>query len=54
VREDFILTFVEGKQDVMWMSLMSALTLLSGAFIYQSNRWIVYKRTNYKLSYNRK
>lgn len=54
VREDFIQTFVEGKQDVMWMSLMSALTLLSGAFIYQSNRWIVYRKTNYKLSYNRK
>jgi len=53
VREDFILTFIQGKQNVMWMSLMSFLTLLTGALIYQANRWIVYRRTNYKLSYNR-
>jgi Amino acid transporters len=43
VREDFILTFIEGKQDVMWMTLMSLLTLVSGALIYRTNRWVVYK-----------
>jgi APA family basic amino acid/polyamine antiporter len=53
VREDFILTFIEGKQDAMWMTLMSLLTLVSGALIYRTNRWVVYKRLNYKLSYNR-
>jgi len=53
VREDFILTFIEGKQDVMWMTLMSLLTLVSGALIYRTNRWVVYKRLNYKLSFNR-
>ena len=53
VREDFIQTFIESKQSAMWMSLMSFLTLLTGALIYQANRWIVYRKTNYKLSYNR-
>jgi len=53
VREDFIQTFVEGKQHVMWMSLMSAATLATGALLYQANKWVVNRRTNYKLSYNR-
>ena len=53
VREDFILTFIEGKQHVMWMSLMSGLTLATGAIIYQANKWIIKRKINYKLSYNR-
>jgi len=53
VREDFLRTFVEGKQDVMWMSLMSLVTLVTGALIYQANRWVINRKINYKLSYNR-
>lgn len=53
VREDFIQTFIEGKQKAMWMTLMSIATLLSGALIYRLNRWVLYKKLIYKLSYDK-
>ncbi len=48
VREDFMQTFIEGKQPVMWMSLISALTLATGAFLYQVNRWVVNRQKKTK------
>lgn len=41
VYEDFVSTFVTKTQPVMWMSLMSALTLLSGAALYLINGAVV-------------
>lgn len=44
IYEDYNRTFVENTQDVMWMSLMSLATLLTGAGVYLLNKAIV----NYK------
>lgn len=41
VYEDFVCTFVTQTQPVMWMSLMSALTLLTGAMLYFINRMVI-------------
>lgn len=41
VYEDFVCTFVTHTQRVMWMSLMSALTLLTGAMLYYINRVVI-------------
>lgn len=41
VYEDFVCTFVTHTQRVMWMSLMSALTLLTGALLYYINRIVI-------------
>lgn len=53
VREDFIQTFIEGRQKAMWMTLMSLATLVSGVVIYQVNRWVLYRKLNYKLNYDK-
>lgn len=37
VYEDYKDTFIEGTQEVMWMSVMSILTLLTGAGVYYLN-----------------
>lgn len=43
--EDYRATFVDGTQTVMWMSLMSILTLLTGAGVYYLNKLVVtYRR----------
>lgn len=44
VYEDFVCTFVTQTQSVMWMSLMSALTLLTGAFLYVVNSMVVKRK----------
>lgn len=45
VYEDYEATFVRHTQTVMWMSMMSGLTLLTGAGVYVLNRKIVkYKK----------
>lgn len=45
--EDYNRTFVEGTQNVMWMSLMSLATLLTGAGVYLLNKLIEkYKKKN--------
>lgn len=47
IYEDYKRTFVDGDQDVMWMSIMSAATLVSGAGIYLLNKVVVkYKKKN--------
>ncbi len=46
VREDYVSTFVRKTQPVMWMSLMSLLTLLTGAVLYIWNQKIVNRRKN--------
>lgn len=43
VHEDYVNTFVTHEQPVMWMSLMSFLTLLSGIVVYLINRKITTK-----------
>ncbi|NDV59346.1 APC family permease [Bacteroides sp. 519] len=49
IYEDYKQAFVEGSQGVMWMSIMSAATLLSGAGIYYLNKVIVkYKKKSLK------
>lgn len=42
IHEDYYNTFVEHTQTVMWMSLMSAGTLLSGMMVYVMNQLIVH------------
>lgn len=46
IYDDYLKTAVHGSQHVMWMTIMSALTLLSGAGIYLLNRTIVKHRDN--------
>lgn len=41
VYEDFASTFIARTQPVMWMSLMSLLTLLTGAGLYLANQRII-------------
>lgn len=43
VYEDYKDTFIEHTQPVMWMSCMSALTLLTGAGVYYLNRIVAAK-----------
>lgn len=51
VYEDFVCTFVTQTQRVMWMSLMSLLTLLTGALLYCVNSVIIkHKRIKEVLS----
>lgn len=38
--EDYNRTFVEGAQSIMWMSLMSLVTLLTGAGVYLLNKLV--------------
>ena len=45
VHEDYVKTFVTHDQPVMWMTLMSFLTLLSGVVIYLINNKITKKNT---------
>ena len=45
VYEDYVKTFVTHDQPVMWMTLMSLLTLLSGVVIYLINKKITKKNT---------
>lgn len=45
VHEDYVNTFVTHEQPVMWMSLMSFLTLLSGVVVYLINRKITKKNS---------
>ena len=42
IHEDYYNTFVEHTQTVMWMSLMSLGTLLSGMMVYVMNQLIVH------------
>lgn len=44
VHEDFVDTFVTHEQPVMWMSLMSFLTLLSGVIVYLIDRRMTNKQ----------
>lgn len=41
VYEDYKETFVDGTQEAMWMSIMSILTLLSGAGVYYLNKLVI-------------
>ena len=44
VHEDYVKTFVTHDQSVMWMSLMSFLTLLSGVIVYLIDRRMTTKQ----------
>ena len=44
VHEDYVNTFVTHEQPVMWMSLMSFLTLLSGVIVYLIDRRMTQKQ----------
>lgn len=44
VYEDYENTFINGKQEVMWMTLMSGVTLLTGAGVYYLNKLVVKQR----------
>ena len=46
IHEDYYNTFVEHTQTVMWMSLMSAGTLLSGMMVYVMNQLIVHYKNS--------
>ena len=48
VYEDFQDTFIHDSQPVMWMSLMSLLTLLTGAGLFLINKSVVAKRKQTK------
>lgn len=48
VYEDFQNTFIHGSQPMMWMSLMSLLTLLTGAGLFLINKSVVIKRNKTK------
>jgi APA family basic amino acid/polyamine antiporter len=44
VHEDYVKTFITHDQSVMWMSLMSFLTLLSGVIVYLIDRRMTTKQ----------
>jgi len=44
VYEDYKNTFIEDTQQVMWMTIMSILTLLTGAGVYYLNRIVIKHR----------
>lgn len=48
VYEDYKDTFIEGTQQAMWMSIMSLLTLFTGAGVYCLNKIVVAKRHKQK------
>lgn len=41
VFEDFQQTFINGNQPIMWMSVISSLTLITGALLYLINKKII-------------
>ncbi|MDL2213531.1 amino acid permease [Bacteroides sp. OttesenSCG-928-J23] len=46
IHEDYSRTFITQTQDAMWMSLMSLVTLLTGAGVYLLNKLIVKYKKN--------
>lgn len=44
IYDDYEKTFITGTQTAMWMSLMSFLTLLSGALLFLLNKYVVKRK----------